>query len=163
TGALPVPHPFSYPVFPLWQSRRARREQGVPVLRDAARIVDGRRGGRGRGGLHATATQAARVVPPPTPHARAEAEASPGNRSLRGLVPRVPGVGAWPRLAGRADAERLGHAGTLPRPRDPAPPGAGARPAQVDRATRSHGAGGPGLPREGRRRLPEDRRGAPRT
>ena len=39
--------------------------------------------------------------------------------------------------------------------------GARARAAALDRGARPHGDGGPGLPREGRGRLPQDRRGAP--
>ncbi len=59
----------------------------------------------------------------------------------------------WARGLGehrRAHAERLGHAGPVPRPRDPAARRARARPASLDRGPRPHGAGGAGLPCEGR-------------
>ena len=44
---------------------------------------------------------------------------------LRRLVARLPGFGAGTGRAGRADAERVGDPGPVPRPRAPAPPGAG--------------------------------------
>ena len=81
-------------------------------------------------------------------------------RPLRRLLARLPGMGARPRRAGRADAERLGDAGPLPRPGDPAARRARARAAALDGGARPDGARGRRLPREGVRRLPEDRRGA---
>ena len=72
----------------------------------------------------------------------------------------------WGRGSGRAghpDPERLGDAGLVPRPRDPAPPGTRAGSAPIDGGAGSDGDGGTGLPREGRGRLPEDRRGASRA
>ena len=57
-------------------------------------------------------------------------------RSVRGLLARVPGLGARPGRAGHPDAERVGDAGSVPRPRDPAPPGTGTRTAPIDRGAR---------------------------
>ena len=82
-------------------------------------------------------------------------------RSLRRFVARVPGVGAGPGRAGRPDPERVGDAGPVPGPRDPAPPRTRARTPPIDGGAGSDGDGGAGLPREGRGRLPPDRRGAP--
>ena len=82
-------------------------------------------------------------------------------RPLHRLVARVPGVGARARRAGRPDAERVGDAGAVPRPRDPAAPRARGRAAPVAGGARPDRDGGPGLPREGLGRVPSDRRGAP--
>ena len=56
---------------------------------------------------------------------------------LRRLVARVPGVGARPGRAGRAHAERVGDAGPVPGPRDPAARGARAGVAPVDGGART--------------------------
>ena len=57
--------------------------------------------------------------------------------AYQGWAPRTGGTG-------RPHPQRVGHAGVVPRPRDPAPPRTRARPAALDRGARPHGARGAG-------------------